>query len=79
MTMARLITAGTVVALGAAAFGSRPVAVAAPDSHAVVHSPLTKPVKLDRHNAQLKLVQVVFRWVQAWLCLPTEARNSGQR
>lgn len=60
----RLLTAGTVVALSAAALGTRPTAsAAAPGSQAVVHSPLVKPVKLDRKNAQLKLVQVVFRSV----------------
>lgn len=50
----------------AAAFSTRPGASAAasPESHAVVHSPLLRPQKLDRHNAQLKLVQVVFRWGQ---------------
>jgi hypothetical protein len=64
----RFLTAGTVVALSAAAFGTRPVAsVAAPESHAVVQSPLLKPIKLDRNTAQLKLVQVVFRCVAALL------------
>jgi hypothetical protein len=64
----RFLTAGTVVALSAAAFGTRPVAsVAAPESHAAVHSPLVKPIKLDRNTAQLKLVQVVFRCVVAVL------------
>lgn len=48
----------------AAAFSTRASAAASPESHAVVHSPLLRPQKLDRHNAQLKLVQVVFRWGQ---------------
>lgn len=59
-----LTSTAAVMALGAAAFGGRPVAasVHSPESHAVVHSPLLKPVRLDKSSAQLKLVQVVFRW-----------------
>lgn len=69
MVASRLLTAGTVLALGTVACGvpSRPVAhasagaTAPPESHAAVHSPLLQPIKLDRKNAQLRLVQVVFR------------------
>ena len=73
MFSSRVLTgtaAAAVMALSAAAFSSRPV-VAAESHAAVVHSPLLKPVRLDKSNAQLKLVQVVFRYASMCSCLLT--------
>jgi hypothetical protein len=61
-----------VAMLGASAFGSASTSARAdallapaapPTSQTVVHAPLRQPVRLNRRNAQLRLVQVVFRCV----------------
>lgn len=75
--MSRLLTTAGVFTLGAVALGGSSVSLIKPPAAsaavpeavgATVHHPLLRPVKLDRKNAQLRLVQVVFRWVQlAWM------------